>query len=100
MKKRTQSILNNPLRYLSGNGPGTDSSSQLSVESPEGDVEDLMLFRCGAIGGTACAWEARAKSADQLVAEIEQHLHEAHQRELDEAERVQIRRFCQSDRAA
>lgn len=103
MKKRTDSILDNPLRNPSSSGSGTNpSSTTLEVEKAHKgpDAEDLILFRCGASADPACAWEARGKSADELMPEIEQHFRERHNRELDEAERVQVRRFCHSQRAA
>jgi len=103
MKKRTDSIIDNPLRTPSSSGSGTNpSSTTLNVEHPHKgpDQEDMIVFKCGASGDSACAWEARAKSEDELMPEIERHFRERHNRQLDEAERMQVRRFCQSQQAA
>ena len=103
MKKRTDSILNNPLRNPSSSGSGTNpSATSLDVERPHKgpDREDLMVFSCGASGDSSCAWEARAKDEDVLMTEIEKHFREKHNRELDESERTQVRRFCRSQNAA
>ena len=103
MKKRTDSILDNPLRGPSSSGSGTNpSSTTLNVEHPHKgpDEEDMIVFKCGASTDPACAWEARGKSEDELMPEIEKHFRKEHGRELDDAERVQVRRFCQSQRAA
>jgi len=103
MKKRTDSILDNPLRTPSSSGSGTNPSAiNLDVEKPHAgpDRDDLMRFHCAHGGGSACAFEARGKSEEELMVELEKHLRETHNQQLDEGTRAQIRESLQNRNAA
>jgi len=102
MKKRSDSILDNPLRRPSSSGAGTNPSAiNLDVEKPHKgpDREDLMRFHC-AHSGSACAFEARGKNEEELMAELEKHVREIHHQQLDDRARAQVRQSCRDQRAA
>ena len=103
MKKRKDSILDNPLRSPSSSGSGTNpGATSLDVERPHKgpDREDLVRFHCAHGGGSACAWEARAKSEEELMAEVEKHVREEHNQQLDDPSREQIRQSWRNQNAA
>ena len=103
MKKRKDSILDNPLRSPSSSGSGTNpGATSLDVERPHvgPDREDLMRFHCAHGGGSACAFEARGKSEEELMAEVEKHIREEHNQQLDDQTRARIRESCRNERAA
>ncbi len=65
------------------------------------NLEDGKRFTCSDAADCDCAWEARGKNVDEVVAEVERHGQERHNRRaLTEDERNRIRAAIRGATAA
>jgi predicted small metal-binding protein len=83
LKKRSDSVMDSPLRTPTGAGTGSSedaSATRLSVENASREAREGrdLHFRCADVGDPQCKWEARGSSEEELMPQIERHGREAH----------------------
>jgi predicted small metal-binding protein len=92
-------------------GPGTDSALQRSEASISGSNPTAdrpgregagaeRTFRCADVGNADCRWEAKGRTEDELMPQIDRHAREAHgMSKIDDHMRSKIKDAIR-DRAA
>ena len=98
IKKSSDSVMDNPMRTATGAGFGSStntSATQLNTENSgkaaiEGDHD--LRFRCSDVADKSCKFEARGRSEEELMPQIERHGREAHNiTSIDDNMRQRIR---------
>ena len=97
LKKRSDAVMDSPLRTPTGAGTGSSedsSATRLSVENASREAREGrdLHFRCADVGDPKCTWEARGHSEEELMPQIERHGREAHNiSNIDDGMRNRIR---------
>ena len=95
MKKRSDAVMDSPLRTPSGSGTGASedaSATTLRSENRSKEVGNMKTFRCADVGPKECRWETSGRNEEELMPRIERHGREAHNmQEIDDNMRKRIR---------
>jgi predicted small metal-binding protein len=97
LKKRSDAVMDSPMRTPTGSGFGSSEDStanRLSTENASREAREGkdLRFRCSDVGDPKCSWEARGRNEEELMPQIERHGRDAHNiTNIDDNMRQRIR---------